>query len=213
VKVKNSLWWKNKKALEEPKPAKERKARKKRGPCERTVVDTRCTNCEKTLPASDFCTNTASKTGINNICKACAKETNSQYGPYLYPPKPVKERKARENHGPYERTVIDTRRTKCEKTLPASDFSTSTASKTGIGTRCKACRNVEWQTYSRKKYGEKAPKQVGPYERTLEYTRCRTCEKTLPPSEFTTCVALKSGILGHCKTCHNKRHRESNQPK
>jgi len=124
----------------------------------RTIYPVKCKRCFRLLPAIEFNSCPRKFNGLYTRCKLCtiivAKDCH---------PPPDRTQQARTNEDAwcqkchrkfpahnfnytcndclpvYERTVVDTRCTKCETTKPASEFSTENRAKNGIFKRCKGC--------------------------------------------------------------------------
>lgn len=94
---------------------------------------------------------------------------------------------------------------RCGRSLPLSVvyYYKSKRSKDGFYSDCKECRGS--------KFGINQPNKV--LNLPDEYKYCRTCNKTLPISNFPLCrTKSKDGYASKCKECKNKQAKESYDP-
>ena len=144
-----------------------------------------CTQCQECLPATAFTKKTASRDGLGTSCKPCNSSAQTE-----------RVSKLRTGEIPYIE-VHEKVCTQCQECLPVTAFAKTTASRDGLQSSCKPCRNAVDAARKRKlRTGEI------PYIEVHEKV-CTQCQECLPVTAFVKNTASRDGLHASCKACRN----------
>jgi hypothetical protein len=158
-------------------------------------IEKRCKGCGRILTADHFHLDRQIKDGLSEKCNECVSERRTRWIE-----KNQKTRKKKSKKPILKECQI------CHTLKPLASFTKCKTTKDGHANQCDVWRKAVREEYISIWTQQKKEKKI-----KIKEMKCRICKRVLPISSFSKNRDMKNGYYHHCKDCHKKFLKETEQ--